>query len=155
MNLIESLKKNKKSWLIILCAAIGIVLLLIGSGNNKSPNEEINGDLPLSEYKREIEEKIAEICSRVKGVSNVSVAVSFESGFEYVYAREDNGDVVIVGSGSAKSAVKVKEKMPVIGGIGVVCKGGGDPIVQKKLLDLLSAAFGVSRSKIYIVEAKK
>ena len=155
MNLIENLKKNKRFWLIVVGAVMGIVLLLLGGADNSTKAEEINNDLALSEYTREVEEKVVEICSRVKGVSNVSVAVSFESGFEYVYAREDNGDVVVIGSGSTKSAVKVKEKMPVIGGIGVVCKGGGDPTVQKKLLDLLSAAFGVSSSKIYIAEAKK
>ena len=151
----EKLKKKGKLWIIILGAVAGVFLLLIGNGTNEKKQVETNEAKALEEYSQSVEKKIHEICSRVKGVSNVSVAVSFESGFEYVYAREDNGDVVIVGSGSAKSAVKVKEKMPVIGGIGVVCKGGGDPIVQKKLLDLLSAAFGVSRSKIYIVEAKK
>ena len=54
-----------------------------------------------------------------------------------------------------QGAFQVKEKMPVIGGIGIVCKGGGDPTVQKKLLDLISAAFGISSNKIYIAEAKK
>ena len=73
-----------------------------------------------------------------------------------MYARNyDKGDLIVIGSGSSKSAVKVTEKPPVIGGIGVVCRGGGDPNVQKRLLELLSSAFGVSSSKIYIAEAKK
>ena len=122
---------------------------------NTTKTEDKKSEQMLSEYSKDVEEKIKELCSKVKGVSEVSVAVSFESGFEYVYAREDDGDLATVGSGSAKSAVKIKEKMPVIGGIGIVCKGGSDPSVQKKLLDLISAAFGISSNKIFIAEAKK
>ena len=154
MNLIESLKKNKRIWLIILFATVGIMLLLAG-GENTGKTEEVSGEQMLLEYSKEVEDKIKELCSKVKGVSDVSVAVSFESGFEYVYARDDDGDIAMAGSGSSKSAIRIKEKMPVISGIGVVCKGGGDPAVQKKLLDLLSAAFGISSNKIFIAEAKK
>ena len=152
--MVESLKKNKKIWIIILFAAVGIILLLVG-GENTTQTEDKKSEQMLSEYSKEVEEKIKELCSKVKGVSEVSVAVSFESGFEYVYAREDDGDLAMIGSGSSKSAVKIKEKMPVISGIGIVCRGGGDPTVQKKLLDLISAAFGISSNKIYIAEAKK
>ena len=152
--MVESLKKNKKIWIIILFAAVGIILLLVG-GENTTKTEDKKSEQMLSEYSKDVEEKIKELCSKVKGVSEVSVAVSFESGFEYVYAREDDGDLAMIGSGSSKSAVKIKEKMPVISGIGIVCRGGGDPTVQKKLLDLISAAFGISSNKIYIAEAKK
>ena len=155
MSFTEILKSNKKIGIILLFAAVGVILLILGTSGESTAKKETESELMLSEYSKEVEEKIIELCSNVKGVSNVSVAVSFESGFEYVYAREDGGDVVIVGSGSSKSPIRVKEKMPVIGGIGIVCKGGGDPTVQKKLLDLISAAFGVSSSKIYIAEAKK
>ena len=152
--MVESLKKNKKIWIIILFAAVVIILLLLG-GENTTKTEDKKSEQMLSEYSKDVEEKIKELCSKVKGVSEVSVAVSFESGFEYVYAREDDGDLAMIGSGSSKSAVKIKEKMPVISGIGIVCRGGGDPTVQKKLLDLISAAFGISSNKIYIAEAKK
>ena len=156
MELIEKLRKNKKLWMIIFCAALGIGLILLSNNNEESNGSVKSDNEALAAYTREVEEKIYELCSRVKGVSDVSVAVSFESGFETVYARKyDDGELVVVGSGSSKSAVKVTEKPPMIGGIGVVCRGGGDPIVQKRLLDLLSAAFGISSNKIYIAEAKK
>lgn len=156
MEFIEKIRKNKKLWLIIFCAALGVGLLLLGNNAEDSQRDTIADDEALAEYSKEVEKKIYELCSQVKGVSNVSVAVSFESGFETVYARNyDKGDLLVIGSGSSKSAVKVTEKPPVISGIGVVCRGGGDPSVQKRLLDLLSAAFGVSSSKIYIAEAKK
>ena len=149
MELIEKLRKNKKLWMIIFCAALGIGLILLSNNNDESNGSVKSEDEALASYTKEVEEKIYELCSRVKGVSDVSVAVSFESGFETVYARSyGDGELLVVGSGSSKSAVKVTEKPPTIGGIGVVCRGGGDPGVQKRLLDLLSAAFGISSNKI-------
>ena len=152
----EKLKKKGKLWIIILGAVAGVFLLLIGNGTNEKKQVETNEAKALEEYSQSVEKKIHEICSRVKGVSDVSVAISFDCGFEYVYAQnEDKGDFVLIGSGSSKSAVKVTEKPPTIGGIGIVCRGGGDPTIQHKLIKLLSAAFNISSNKIYIAEAKK
>ena len=74
---------------------------------------------------------------------------------ECVIKNDEKGDLITVGSGSSKTAVKVTEKPPTIGGIGIVCRGGGDPIIQNRLISLLSATFGVSSTKIYITEAEK
>ena len=154
--MLERLKKKGKLWIILLGAVAGVFLLLIGNGTGDQKTIERSDTKALEEYSQSLERKIHEICSNVKGVSDVSVAVSFESGFEYVYAQnEDEGEIVVIGSGSSKSAVKVTEKPPKIAGIGIVCRGGGDPTVQNKLIKLLSAAFNVSSNKIYIAEAKK
>ena len=154
--MLNKLKKNSKLWIIVIGAVAGVALLLLGGGDGGETVRVESDDAALATYTKSVEEKIHEICSRVSGVSDVSVAVSFESGFEYVYAKnEDKGDIIVIGSGSAKSAVKITEIPPEIKGIGVVCRGGGDPIVQNKLLNLLSATFGISTNKIYITEAKK
>ena len=152
--MLNKLKKNSKLWIIIIGAIAGVLLLMIGSGEDKESAPVESEQAALERYSEEVEKKIHEICSKVKGVSDVNVAVSFESGFEYVYAKNDeDGELIVIGSGSSKSAVKVTEKPPTIAGIGIVCRGGGDPGVQKRLLNLLSAAFGISSNKIYITEA--
>lgn len=154
--MLNKLKKNSKLWIIMIGAIAGVILLLMGSSGKEETVKVETDEMALMNYTKETEKKIHEICSRVKGVSEVSVAVSFESGFEYVYAKnEDKGDIIVIGSGSSKSAVKVTEIPPEIKGIGVVCRGGGDPIIQGRLLNLLSATFGVSTNKIYITEAQK
>ena len=95
MELIEKLRKNKKLWLIIFCAALGVGLLLLGNNTADDQSGARAEDEALAEYSKEVEKKIYEICSQVKGVSDVSVAVSFESGFETVYARNyDKGDLL-------------------------------------------------------------
>ena len=40
-------------------------------------------------------------------------------------------------------------------GIGIVCRGGSDPKIQRELLSLVSAACGVGSNRIFITEAQK
>lgn len=154
MSILTKLKKNGKLWMVALFGILGVSLLIFGGSYEKSEptlNEDKNR---FSEYKTEVEAKILELCSRVEGVDDVSVAISFESGFEYVYAT-DGDKTLTVGNGSAESAVTVTEKPPTISGVGIVCNGGGNPRIQQKLINLISAAYGISSNKIYIAEAQK
>ena len=149
--------KKTKPAIILVAALAGVALLLFGGMSGGSRHETVSTvSEDLDRYAESVEAKIYELCSRVEGVSNVSVAVSLECGYEYVYAREDDaGKYLVVGSGSSENAVRVTEKTPIIGGIGIVCRGGGNPAIQNKLINLISAAFGVGSNKIYITEAAK
>ena len=153
---ITATKKGKLA-VIMICAMLGAALLIFGGGDEgRAAEVTSDASASLEQYSEGVEKKIRELCSRVEGVSGVSVAVSFECGFEYVYAKESgDGKYLVVGSGSAESAVRVTEIPPKISGIGIVCKGGGDPRVQSKLISLVSAAFGVGSNKIYVAEAAK
>ena len=154
--IVSRLKKNGKGWIIIFAGVLGIALLLFGGDTyqaDKNVNAEGEEDR-FVEYSEKIEAKILELCSRVEGVNNVSVAVSFESGFEYVYAT-DGDKTLTVGSGSSENAVQVTQKPPTISGIGIVCTGGGNPQIQQKLINLISSAFGIGSNRIYIAEAQK
>ena len=156
--------------LLLLAGGLGILLLVIGSVGGREKTDPVpadsteeNGAEVLAAYTEAIEKKIAALCSGVAGVSDVRVAVTLESGYEYVYAKnaeaeERDGSVlgsyryVTVGSGSSEQVVYLFEKPPRIGGVGIVCRGGGNDRVRRELLELISAAFGVSSNKIYITE---
>jgi stage III sporulation protein AG len=152
--LLSRLKAEVKPWMFAALALVGVVLLIFGGSEKKETPTSADNGSDLVKYSKEVEAKILELCSKVEGVRNVSVAVSFESGFEYVYAT-DGDKTLTVGSGSNESAVRVTEKPPTISGVGIVCTGGGDPRIQQKLINLISAAYGISSNKIYITEAQK
>lgn len=159
-------------WIVMIAGALGILLLLVGgfsgsSGKKEDPVEseapKLNSAEALKEYVEMLERKIAALCESVNGVSHVRVAVTLTSGYEYIYAKDSelhsNGEstsgsyhYLTIGSGSSEAAVYLSEKPPTVGGIGIVCVGGGDARVKKELIDLLSAATGVSSNKIYIAE---
>lgn len=151
-----SASKKKRLIFIPIGALLGIALLIFGGATDGKAKESsvVNSTVSLEQYAEGVEKKLHSLCEQVEGVSDVTAAVSFEKGFEYVYAKDDGeGNYLVIGSGSSECAVRVTEKPPTIGGIGIVCKGGGDPAVQNKLINLISAAFGVSSNKIYIAEA--
>ena len=96
----------------------------------------------------------------------MSVSIYFDSGFETIYAYNEESKqtssgfnsekkYVTVGSGNDESMVCVVEKMPSICGIAIVCKGGGSPLIANELINLISAAYGVPKNKIYIAEGKR
>ena len=110
-----------------------------------------------------MEEKVRALCESVSGISGVRVVVTLASGYEYIYAKDgealSSGDKInatyqylTVGNGSDEKTVYLSERAPTVAGIGIVCRGGGDPTRKKELLLLISAAFGVPSNKIYITE---
>lgn len=157
--------KDRKIIIVVgVIALLGIFLLLIPTNNRADANLSSNDDR-MKAYTESLENKIAEFCSKVRGVSNVQVTVYFDSGFETIYAFDEESKTtssgtnsekkyVTIGSGSAESMVCVVEKMPNICGIAVVCKGGGNALVANEIINLISSAYGVSKNKIYVAEGK-
>ena len=157
--------KNQKTLIIIILLAIGLMLLILPTSASTKKNSD-NSNSRLEEYSQSIEKKIADMCSNVSGVSNVKVTVYFDSGFETIYAYNEESKssstgtnsekkYVTIGSGNDESMVCVLERMPNICGVAIVCKGGGNPLVSNQLTNLISSAFGVPKNKIYIAEGKK
>ena len=104
----------------------------------------------LKDLRTELTEEIEALCCRVKGVGKVTVLVSLEGGYEYVYARDADGDCVSIGSGSSKQAVVENVLPPRLMGVGIVCEGGDNAALKAELIALLSAALGIGANKIYI-----
>ena len=149
----KRLPLGRQSALIAALAAVGLALLLIGRTDlSKESETTVNEAQDWQEYVQILEEKAASLCSRVAGVSDVTVALSLTQGVEYVYA-EDEGGYLLTGSGASACGLLLTERPPQVSGIGVVCVGADDPETVQTLLSLLSAAFGVGTNRIYITSA--
>jgi len=156
---------NKKILLFALLATLGVMLMLIGNVGGKN---EIDTDTArdgteqqIQQYTESLRRDIQRLCEQVGGVSDVTVAVSLECGFEYVYAANENSEIgmsgseaskkyITIGSGSSETAVYITERLPRIGGVGIVCRGGSDPDVIRRLTSLVSAAYNIGSNKIYV-----
>lgn len=135
---------------------LGVGLLLMGSlrpSERGTANTEVSATAETEEYVRALEDKIRDFCSRVEGVGEVSVTVSLESGYRRTYGK-DNGSYLSVASLSGGNTVCLSEEPPVIGGIAIVCDGGGDPEVCRRLIGLLRAAYGIGSNKIYVAPSQ-
>lgn len=161
-NTLERLFRGKKYLWLALLAAVGVALMLMGGGtsSDKKESTEVDSEQKLARYTAALRNDIEQLCRQVGGVSDVTVAVSLECGFEYVYATDQSLEFgagggeqikyITVGNGSSESAVYITEKLPRIGGVGIVCRGGSDPEVVRRLTSLISAAYNIGSNKIYV-----
>ncbi len=146
----------RKKWIILAAAAVGVILLLLGSLPNKKGDEPLNEDSDMFLYAESLEQRIVSICEKVEGVSDVSVLLTLDGGNEHIYAENSGsgGDsYVIVSVGGEEKTVLIREVYASVRGIAVVCKGGEEISVQRTLTDLLSCALGVPISKISVAGA--
>lgn len=168
----EGSKVSASRWVLLLCAVLGVALILVGNADwftSRKKTEE--GVLPrevdpLMAYMTLTEQKIATLCGEICGVDRVTVAVTLEGDFTYVYAtnsetskregvEETHTEYVTIGSGANEQTVLLTREYPRVDGIGIVCRGGGDATVRREILSLLSATYGIPTNQIYIAEAKE
>lgn len=145
--------------LLVLGGLAGVFLIVFGGSFGKVTTEEVHSTYQTREdelviYQEYLEKRVRELCEPVVG-SSVTVTVTLSESFSSVYATEwdkEEEKYVILGSGSSASALYLTRSAPQIGGIGIVCRGGGDATLRKELLALLSSAFHVPSNRIYIAE---
>lgn len=164
-NTIKSPKKDRRLWILLPLAALGILLLILGSlgGDEEKKEAESVQALPDPEvYARSVEEQVAKLCSGVKGAGSVSVAVTLKGGYRSVYATDSQStssgyknSTVLTGSGSSEEAILICYENPEIAGIGIVCTGGGDPDVKQTIVSLVAATYNLGANKIYVAPARQ
>ena len=159
----NQLLTNKKLWILIAAGVLGILLLVYGGIEKKEPSEAATQvfryeNLNPADYAREVEERVATLCSRVKGAGRTYAVVTLGGGYRAVFATDSQSgssgqkdEIVLIGNGSAETAVLLGYENPVIEGIGIVCEGGDNPNVQKEIISLVSAAYHISSARIYVV----
>ena len=153
------ISKNKAAAALLAIAVLGGLLLIFGGGYEKdrSTAENTANEEYISNVENKIEQMIKQVCR-----GEVTVIVTAESSEEYVYAEnteemtEKNGEEAVRISKSnqyatvnGQTVIKTVLK-PKIRGIAVVCHGGDDPVMQYKIIKLLSCAYGISEGKICV-----
>lgn len=147
----EQKKKEKPRQLVLAAVGLclGVALLLFGGFGGGDAAEEVVTESP-EVYRQTLEASLTDLCSSVRGAGRVTVLVTLKGGYEYVYATDRNGGCVTVGSGSGERAVVASVRAPEIAGVGIVCAGADDPRVAEELCELVSAALGIGRNRIYV-----
>ena len=154
----------KKKILLGIGIAAGLALIVlsgfIGNGKNDIPDQNPTKGIDISgeEYANKLEARLAEQIGRISGVSGVSVMITLENNGETVYAQNADfaeGDLIskeylVIDAGSAESTVVVRELLPKVRGVSVVCSGGDEPVMQAKIINMVCALFGISSNRVYV-----
>ncbi len=158
---------NKKTAFFFGMVALGIVLTFLPGilSGHRTQGKDAH-DQSLSEYITRTEERLCEVISGIGGAGKTAVFLNAESSFETVYASnatvEQSGADSAVNkvsqkslvfssdTGNGEAPVVVKTLCPKIGGVLVVCEGGMNDAIRQEILNAVSAAIGISQSKIYV-----
>ncbi len=163
------MKKNGTGKILIIVLIIGAALILVGSiwfgGEDKKESVDASDGggegIDFYEYKQALEGEIEALCGTVSGVGYVNAVTFFDEVGGNIYAQntqssqnQQKNEYVIIGSGSGSHALYIGQSLPQLSGIGVVCNTGGDATKRNELVALLSAAYGVPMTRIYVTESE-
>lgn len=157
-----------------------ILIFISNFTDNKSSDNETEAiaeaavQTSIESYRDTLESKLAAIVSEIEGAGEVKIMITMESTVEDVYAVEKNIDeqsqsssddtkgseqteykeestyVTIKNKDGSESVVMVKQIMPKIRGVLVVCDGGGNTVVKEKIIQAVSSVLNISSGKIYV-----
>lgn len=146
-----------KKYLIIGAAVLGILLMILPA---LFPKKEAGGDEEKEEtvyYSKILEEKLTELLESAEGVGKVKVVVTLDCTTQSVWATNEKTDekshaveYVIINGNEGDEAVPVKEIYPRVRGVAVVCAGGNDAKIKKRVTELICAALGIAANKIAV-----
>lgn len=159
----EFIKTNKKTFICFVVGLLGILLIFASEAfGNTSKKSTKSSEKTYVSYSNEMEEKLADIISKVDGAGKTKVFLTIEESEEYVYAQDissdrkdntqenENKEYVIVDSDKGKGGLLIKTVNPKIRGVAIVCEGGDDPVVQQRIYSCVSASLGISTARISI-----
>jgi hypothetical protein len=134
--------------LLLVGNGIGTEAKPSGAAESETVVQEDGED--LAAYQKALEEELAALCEAVAGVGKVDVMVTLGSGCRVVYVTDGSGKIATTGTGSAQRAVYRTLQPPTVVGVGVVCKGGDNPHVQRALTDLVSTTLGITTNRVFV-----
>ncbi len=158
MKLSETLRHIRGIPFVAMGLLLGLILLFlpqITARSSEDAVQKLDGEAAISAYAAELEHRIAQMTEALTGDSSASVLVTVDCSAETVYAKETtaNGKDTYQTSyllASGNQPVPVREVTPKIRGIAVICRGGDDPQLQLAVIHMLTAAFGIAASHVFV-----
>lgn len=166
----------KKNWIFIAGIA-GILLIFFSDvlGNSSARQKaQPSSDtmITASAYVEQVEVKLEKMICEVAGAGKTRVMVTLETQGETVYAQNDqsstqekaaeNGaserqtsrqsDHVIVNGSNGDAPLVEMQLVPCVQGVAVVCEGGDNITVVKRITDLVSVVLGLSTNRICVTK---
>ncbi len=162
VDIFEKIKINKKlQYVIVLVLSVLVIVIFcinFKSGDNNLQNSTTD---IVSNYVNQLEIRLSDNLSKVKGAGKVSVIISIKSGMETVLAMNttttvtENGTFIeetpIILNGKT---VVLKELYPEITGVLIVAEGADNISVLKKIQQATTSLLDIEINQIEILTMK-
>lgn len=148
--------KNIELYIALILALVVVIAVFVGKGTkNVSQNDSDRS------YISQMEHKICSVVENIAGCGKASVAISYKSFEEKVYAYEtettSSGGVTT----STSHLVSVKGEPlvtatlpPQILGVVVVAEGASDPVIKFQIINVVTTLLDVSQKDVTVLTYK-
>ena len=156
---IDKIKKIKNIEIYIaLVLALVVVVIVFASSGVKNTSNNITAD---ESYISQMEHKICSVVENIAGCGKATVAISYKSNEEQVYAYETETTTSNGVTKQTSSIVTVKGEPlvtktlpPTILGVVVVAEGADNPIVRLKIIEVVVTLLDVQQKDVQVFTYK-
>lgn len=155
-------KKQQLLILVLTGVLLAVIAIPVEPEKEKAQegSEEIPEETGEEDYEKRMEQKLEELLSKVEGVGQVRVMLTFRDGGE----RTVEKDRTVSGDGSREETVYeergssertpyvTSETNPQVEGVLVIAQGGGNGQIRREILEAAQALFGIEAHKIKIMK---
>lgn len=156
--------KDTRNKIFIVAAVLGVILILLSEVNvsaTKAEESVQTGD--YAQYVSTLNDELTNVISSIDGVGECRVMITLKNTKESVYAENsetsnsdssnsENNEYVIYNSENGDSPILLKEEMPQVAGVAVVCSGGDSEAVREKIIDCVCALFNIPSSRVSVAK---
>lgn len=169
--------KEKKITIFFIVGLLGLLLILCSDVFFSSGNKnEAAASSSIEEYQTKIQQEVKELAEKIEGAGSCEVFVTLESGPQYIYATENRNNInkttdsltdgkqrnessndlqstyiLVRKSDGSEEPILLQEISPVVRGVVILCKGGGNAAVQQMITEAVTTAFHISSSKVSVI----
>lgn len=151
--------KNKHILRLCIILFIGVLLLAFGGNTGKKAKADIAQDVPSMQPYAETERRLETILSKIKGVGDVEVMLTYDGTGKRTYVKETErtqSRAETQSSSSESISVLVPEDAPVleaevypkVRGVIAVAEGAGSASVREQIVLALKAVLEVEEHRI-------
>lgn len=159
---------DRKIKILVAIGLVGIVLIFASeffTGNDSSPDSSDVEGFNYEQYTASLENKLEDVISSIDGVGECKIMITLENTNESVYATDnelksdDNSvnqkdEYVLYETENGETPVLIKEYMPQVQGVTVICDGGDNRQIQEKIINSVTALFNISASRVSVAKIK-
>lgn len=157
---LKTLGGKKGVGAVALMLAAGLLFMLLPQSNGETEQVSSTPQMSSQEYCALLEEKAESLICELSGVKDCRVVITLECGYQYIYAtdqhvREESSGkqtdktVVLANGDGGETAILLRETMPAVSGIAVVCRGASYE-TQYRIIELLCALFDIKSNRISV-----
>ena len=159
-------KQNKKARFILILGCAGIMLIVLSEvvpQNKPELKDTKESFLSTSEKESELEKRIEDAISKIKGVGQTDVTITLDSSDEFYYAKNsyeniDEAEVakeyelVLIEGENGEEPLLIKTSEAKIRGVLIICEGGNNSLVCEKIIEAVCALLNIPSNKVSVAE---